>query len=667
MSYKRFISFFVHPPVFLFFLALLAYAPFFWERGFYWDELPWTWVYFQLGPEALTKLFSTSRPFWGMLYQVLLPLVGPNPLVWQVLVIPLRWGTAALVWLLLRQVWQRDERPALWTAALFLVYPGLGQNYISLMYTHFYIIFCAFLASLWLSLLAVRREQAWLHLPALLLGFVNLLTMEYFYFLEFFRAVLFFTILPAGPFWQKVRRVAALYWPYFLLIVGISVWRAFFFENQNASYGYQTLEDLRANFILGIGKLLLNMLIAFWVTVPANWLYPFQGMDQASLGRLTVIAASALALAGTLFAGLVLFIHRNRLPESEYQSWTKSAFWLGLAAWVLGGGAFWLVGERTLPQLTFSADRFLLSFMLGSSLMLAALIGWLGNKLRLQLVFLAVLVGFSVGEQFQTNATYRRDWDAQQAFFNQLAWRVPALQPGTTLLTNDLPVSVSSDNSLSGPLNWMYSPPGGMDAILYFASIRTQEGRALGAGLEPGRSFEQNYLATTFSGNTSRVLVIHYSPPGCLRVLDAEVDGVNRLIPAHMRDVLVLQNTSVVLPGLQANLPPYYALSAPGNWCWHFSRAELARQQGDWSQVVDLAEKAYALDDHPNDPAEHFVFIEGYAHAGNWELAFKKTRESYRVSREYLRPPLCALWNRIEQEIPGAPAYEIRAELGCGG
>lgn len=660
MTSHRFFS-----PLFLLVLAGLAYAPFFWERGFYWDELPWTWVYFQLGPDALTKLFSTSRPFWGMLYQVLLPLVGPNPLAWQVLVIPIRWATALLVWLLLRQVWQRDERPALWTAALFLVYPGLGQNYISLMYTHFYIILCAFLASFWLSLLAVRRGQPWLHLPALLLGFVNLLTMEYFYFLEFFRAVLFFYILPAGPFWQRLRRVAELYWPYFLLIVGISIWRAFFFENQNASYGYQTLEDLRANFILGFGKLLFNMLIAFWVTVPANWLYPFHSMDQATLGRLTVLAASALALAGTLFAGLAFFFHHKQLPGEQKQDWPRAAFWLGLAAWVLGGGAFWLVGERTLPQLTFSADRFLLSFMFGSSLVLAALLGWLGNKPRLQLVLLAVLVGFSVGEQFQTNATYRRDWDSQQAFFNQLVWRAPALQPGTTLLTNDLPVSVSSDNSLSGPLNWMYSPPGRMDAILYFASIRTQEGRALSAGLQPGRAFEQNYLATTFFGNTSQVLVLNYQPPGCLRVLDAEVDAVNRLVPAHLRDVLVLQNTAVVLPAPQASLPPYYAQAAPGNWCWHFSQAELARQQGDWPLVMELAVKAYALDDHPNDPAEHFVFIEGFAHAGEWALALEKTRESYRVSRDFLRPPLCALWARIDREVPGAPVAEVYAELGC--
>ena len=32
--------------------------------------------------------------------------------------------------------------------------------------------------------------------------------------------------------------------------------------------------------------------------------------------------------------------------------------------------------------------------------------------------------------------------------------------------------------------------------------------------------------------------------------------------------------------------------------------------------VAELGDAAFALDDHPNDPVERFVFIEGYAHIG---------------------------------------------------
>ncbi|HLA88430.1 MAG TPA: hypothetical protein VJL10_10425, partial [Anaerolineales bacterium] len=42
---------------FMLLIAALTYGLFFWKRGFYWDEFPWAWIYFRLGPDALTKTF----------------------------------------------------------------------------------------------------------------------------------------------------------------------------------------------------------------------------------------------------------------------------------------------------------------------------------------------------------------------------------------------------------------------------------------------------------------------------------------------------------------------------------------------------------------------------------------------------------------------------------
>ena len=637
-------------PLFLLLLALLTYALFFWERGFYWDESPWTWVYYRLGPAALTKLFSTSRPFWGMIYQVMLPLIGPHPWVWQILMVILRWLTAVLVWAIFRQVWPKDPRPALWVSALFLVYPGLGQNFIALMYTHFYIVFIAFLASLLLSILAVKRRSLLLAQAALVLCVVNLLTVEYFYFLEFFRAVLFWFILDDAPK-VKIRRVANYYWPYLVTFLGVTFWRAFFFTNQNASYSYQTLTDLKANFFFGAWNLLLNMLRAFWETVPHAWFFPFEPVDLTTLGLYTAIGAFALALASTLFVGLYFYSQNGqelfRIPHS--------AFIIGFAAWILGGGAFWLVGDRTMPQLHFSADRFTLSFMLGSSLIVAALLGFLDRYPKVQYTLLALLIGFSVGKQFQTNALYRRDWDTQRALFWQMSWRIPDLQPGTTLLSNDLPVTLFSDNSLSGPLNWIYSPPGKMDYILYFATVRSQEGRALGQGFAPNMPIVQNYLATTFYGNTSNMVVFNFSPPGCFRVLDPEIDPLNKLLPPVLRDAAFLSNPALIRSDHPVSLPDFYTPEIPRTWCYYFSKAELARQNADWSGVLDFYQQALATGDRPNDPLENFVFIEGYAHAGKWDEARKLTKEVYKFSKEVMRPMLCTLWKRIDREIPVNP------------
>ena len=657
-------------PIFLLALSLLTYALFFWERGFYWDEAPWTWIYYRLGPAALTQTFSTSRPFWGLLYQALLPLVGPRPWAWQILMVILRWLTAVLVWAIFRLVWPKDSRPAVWTSALFLVYPGLGQNYVALMYTHFYIILNAFLLSLYLSLLGMRagRRSTLLNLAALSLAIVNLLTLEYFYFLEFFRIVLFWFLLDQHQAWKsRLRQALRLYIPYFAAFLAVTLWRAFFFKNQNASYAYSGLQAIRDNVLTGSLKLLLNMLTAFWETIPHAWFSPFEPIDINSLGLYSTIAALGLALFATLLVGLTL--RSQTSPESK--NFSRTCIILGLSAWVLGGGAFWLVGEKTLPQLHFSADRFTMSFMLGSSLVMAGLLGLLNKYPRLQYTLLALLIGFSVGKQFQINSLYRHDWDTERSLFWQMSWRIPALQPGTTLLSNDLPVTLFSDNSLSGPLNWIYSPPGKMDHILDFASVRTQEGRALGTGLAPGIAFTQNYLATTFSGNTSKMVVFIFSPPGCLRVLDPQNDPLNKLLPPLLRAAANLSNPALILSAPAASLPDFYYPEIPRGWCATFSQAELARQNGDWQKALDLRSQAIKLGQRPNDPLENFVFIEAFAHTSGWEDARKLSRDTYKYSKEFMRPTLCALWQRLERETPASPQKQAalqaaRLELGCG-
>jgi hypothetical protein len=643
-------------PVVLFVVAVLAYGLFFWERGFYWDEAPWTWIYYELGPAALTKMFSTSRPFWGMIYQVTMPLLGPYPWRWQVLMVILRWLTAVLVWMLLRQVWIRDERPALWSSLLFLVYPGLGQNFIALMYSHFYIVLNCFLFSLYLSILAIRQpdRRLPLTLAALAFSIVNLLTMEYFYFLELLRVVLFWVVTD-GAWKQKLRRVVLLFAPYFAVMVGVTFWRLVFFENQNASYSYVTLDLLRENPFLGTTALLRAVGLAFWETVVHAWTFPFESTGVEQLGLRVTILAALLVLGSAILIALYLLFFRQTEPRERAPMW--QLLLVGFAAWLFAGGSFWLVGIE--PQLHFSADRFTMPFMLGSSLLLVAVLSLFRSRPKLQYSLLALLIAFSIGKQFETNIAYIRDWEVHQNLFWQMSWRIPSLEPNTAIVSNDLPVTYFSDNSLSGPLNWIYSREGQMDHILYFISIRLNRGLP---DLVPGLPIEQNYLAKTFHGNTSELVVIDYSPPGCLRVLDPQIDFSNRLLVPLLREAADLSNTSLIHEQNAVTLPSSLFGKEPVHgWCYYFEKAELARQFGDWEKVTKLGRIAFQLDDHPNDPVERFVFIEGYAHTGDWERALKLSQESYRVSKNFVGPMLCWLWQRVEFETMD-DVSEVRTE-----
>lgn len=660
-------------PYFLLLIAFLVYGLFFWQRGFYWDEFPWMWTYFRLGSDVLTKTFSTSRPFWGMIYQITMPIVGANPWAWQLLAIFLRWLTAFLLWKILCTLYPQHQKQNLWASLFFLVYAGMGQHFISFMYSHFYIVLCALLFSFYLSLLAIQSEKYRipLFIASYFFAFINLITMEYFYFLEFARLIIFYQFL-SGDIKPRLLRVGKLFLPYFIIFLGVTIWRMFFFTFQNASYDYVLLDAIKENFFAGIVLLTNNVLLSFWRTVFQAWLNPLYEIGLTGFGPITLSLMLVLLVTTILIIGIYLFMssddlshHYSHHENGRLKSPLRGMGWLGLILWGLAGGSVWVIGN--VPQFNFSMDRFMLPFMLGSSILLASMISLIKNQ-RTQMILVALLVGFAGSRQFQLEDAYRRDWQTQKQLFWQMTERIPNFEKGTILLANDFPVTYFSDNSLTGPLNWIYSPPNEMNLILYYASFRV--GKTL-PSVEPGLPHQLYYIGPTFYGNTTNIIAVYFEPPNCFRVLDPEVEENNRLLPPALRDVAKYTNQNVILLDKGYQLPSQLYGSEPEkNWCYYFSQAELARQKKDWNEVVRIAELAFALGDTPNDPVERFVYIEAYAHVGNWEKAVKLSKESYKVSKSYVAPLLCNLWNRIQRETESSleqqtTISEVRSEFEC--
>ena len=117
-------------------------------------------------------------------------------------------------------------------------------------------------------------------------------------------------------------------------------------------------------------------------------------------------------------------------------------------------------------------------------------------------------------------------------------------------------------------------------------------------------------------------MAIKFDPPSCLRVLDPEIDSQNKLLPELMRQVAALNNYSMIDANHSVMPPPsFFAPEIPRGFCYYFEQADLARQRGDWPLIVKLGNIAFGLNDYPHDPVERFVFIEGYAHEGDWAKA----------------------------------------------
>ncbi|HXF84909.1 MAG TPA: hypothetical protein VNK49_05915 [Anaerolineales bacterium] len=627
----------LHPVLFLLITTILAYGLLIPWLGFYWDDLPISWIRYTLGSESLTKYFSTNRPVWGLLYQLTTRLLPQIPIYWQIFALLWRWLDAVVVWGIARKLFPDQQHFALSLGLLFLLYPGFNQQWGSFLYSHFFIVLFFFLSSFYLML--NRRT-----IPALLLSALNLWMMEYFFVLELARPFVIWTSLrtEALAARERFKRTFSLWAPY-LTIFALAVFsRLFIFNNQ--VYEFTVRDELTRTPLEAMFSLLQNILISLWTVTGAAWARIFQFPNLISDGPRTTVLYSFVVVT----MGLLTFLLWQKSSQTLDGRTVRNVIGLGLVMLILAGPPFWLTDVPV--SLGFPANRATLSFMLGASFVLAGLLELLPWRVKSALLIAAVALG--AGRQFLWSNDFRRDWEAQKNLFWQMTWRAPALQPNTLVLMNE-ELSFYADNSLSAALNWIYDPFPQGDEIPYVLFYPTNRIGASLPEIKADLPIHFSYIAGEFKGNTSDAVAFYYDPPACLRLLDPDFDSENRFIPddSLMREASALSDPTRILREPLALMPDIYGPEPVHGWCYYFEKADLARQFGDWSEVVRLGDQAFRLEnDSPNNPIELFVFIEGYAHVGEWERAVELSKTSYRVSKEYVGPLLCRLWDRIETE-----------------
>jgi hypothetical protein len=650
-------------PVALFVTAVCAYGIFFLQTGFYWDDLPISWIRYHLGTAATAQYFLDSRPIWAWLFQMTAYVIPQNPVYWQVFALLLRWINAVILWAIVDRLFPRRKTLALLLSLAVLVYPGFNQQWVSYVYAHFFIVLFFLLFS-WLLMLRGKT------IPALIFSGLNLVMFEYFFTLELARPLLVWLSLRDEPLTTRERfvRVLKKWAPYLGVLILSVLYRELVYTHPG--FGYSLTAELAKAPLETLILLFQNVITSLWTVTLAAWGQVFQFPNFASDGPRT----SAIYTVIVLFIfGLIYFI--GQFKQGRVDERRKDDDWwligLGVVMLLLGGVPYWLTNIPV--TLGFPANRATLSFMFGASFLLVGLIDLIPS--RIKYVALIAFIALAVGRQFLWANEFRRDWQSQKTFFWQMTWRAPGLEPGTLVLTNE-ELLYNADNSLSAALNWIYAPDftsGKAPYLLFYPTNRIDNSLP---ELKPSLPLKYDYVfdnkTAIFEGNTSQTVVFYYSPPGCLRLLDPDIDPINHLIPDDtlLREAASLSSTAPILSTPMASMPKIYGPEPPHNWCYYFEKADLARQQGDWQQVTRLGDKAFKLDDHPNDPVERFVFIEGYAHAGDWKQAWGLSLESYRVSKEYVGPLLCRLWQRIDANTPESPEkaaalQSARDKLDC--
>lgn len=676
-------------PLALAIVTILAYGLFAPLTGFYWDDWPFAWIAKFQGPAEFIPAFLGFRPFLGPIFFVTSSLIPPNPLEWQIFAIVIRFLAALFAWRALDQVWPAHKRQTLVMSALFLVFPGYSQHWVA--YTHInqeWIPLICYLISFGLSARALRNPgHFWSYTVfALLFMAVGVFPTEYFIGMEPLRFLFFIVIAAEGTqgFGSRLRKSLGNWWPYLAIWIADLAWLIFYYK----SGVYVSYDLTAAQALPPLGKSLLIFADALWKAGFYSW------VQVLVLTAKTISAPTSLATIALIVVASVLctfYLLRLQLappvqrpmainatevsPGKGGRRWANafavSAIAIGMLGVLLGRVPSFAAG---LPlTLQSGSDRFMISVMLGASLLVTGLVELLVQNERTRIYILAGLIALGIGQQLFNGNLFRRDWQGQQQIYWQFAWRIPALLPQTAVISQQMPLDNETDLSMTAALNWIYAPqshPRTLEYALIYSEKRL--GGAVLPSLEPNTPIRLPYRTVDFAGSTSQVIVIYAPPNGCLRVLDPAFDDLETYakfpksliapIPLSDPDRILADQMSPELPN-----PPFSA-EPQHTWCYYYEKAELARQARNWQKVALMGTEAAQLGFAPQDLFEWLPFIEADARTGDLNTAEQITRRVWNAEPKVHRG-LCLLWRRVRtdgQSEAQVLAKKVIAEFACG-
>jgi tetratricopeptide (TPR) repeat protein len=633
---------FIIPALFalLIFLAYGLLAPW---LGFYWDDLPFAWFLKFFGPTDFIEGFRPFRPLLGYIFTVTTSIFGGHPLTWQILGLIIRFILGLQVWSLLRQVFPTRKDSALWIALLFTVYPAYQQQWVALTHVNQELIPLLFLLSsfiLTIKILRNKNNPKYFLILAILLQVLGLFSTEYFFGLEILRfcfiAVIFAETIQNRK--ELIQKSFVVWFPYFIVWIVNAIWT--YSYHQSSAYDSYDI-DLASTLspLALINEFITTLSLSGFV----SWLNTFNIFSSID-GSATQLIAFAIFVIATVTIFLII---RYQLPITHQESRiTSYAFiFIGLITIFAGRLPSWAAG---LPlRIEFDYDRFFVSIMLGASLFIIGLAELTLREGRAKIILLSILIGISIAYQFSIANTFRRDWANQQAFFWQMAWRMPALKENTAVLTYELPFQYASDYQLTSSLNWLYAPDLDSRDIPYM--LMYLKTRFNVSEIKANNPIEVQYRTVNFSGNTSDSVVIYKEADGCLRVLDPIYNNAETLPDAnvYLIPAIELSNPDLILleatPTLDKTL---FGNEPTRSWCYFYTKAEVARQLGDWDEVINLYREAEKNQFTANLPVENLIFIEALAQTGNIDNAIKLTERTIK-SQPTLCSALYSVWNRV--------------------
>lgn len=590
------------------------------QLSFYGDDWIYIYNYHIAGAQSFPLFTRTDRPHSAWIYILTSALFGESALAYHILMLALRWLSAFLFWRVLADAFGRKN--AVYAAVfLFAVYPGFQQQPIAVEFImHF--------TSLVLVLLSIRlmqityflssRKRIALLILSLASGMLAIFTCEYFIGLELARPLfLYFTIqthCPEKKSLKPTKKMLSFYIPYLFIVIFYFIWRIFIFSF--TTYAPKLLYALQENFLNGI-RLLVEKIVKDLITVLVS-AYRMVFTRPANVS--TAFAAAILLLAaGSVFC----FMRAKRNIDNKNISSTPGFNMLltGCALLLFSGIPYW--GTFLDISTEFPWDRSTLSFSPGAAVLIAALLEAAFKPLSF-CIATAIITAFCTLFQVQNTQEYIIESKKMNDYFWQLAWRMPQLDKGTILVSEDIPLDRTSDNDLTPIVNWQYAPENrGLQYDYKYFDLHLRESTYYA---EPGKSVEVDhiYRSHSFLSSTEKTLVIYYKKSGCLQVLDSSNNNYPDL-PESLRRIASISDIDLIQLSPENHAVPPAAIGPEPehDYCYYFQKTTLAQQNGKNDEAYELAAEALRSGLHPVFAPDLAPVVLAFLEAGDIQSADK--------------------------------------------
>ena len=615
--------------------------------GYYHDDWFVLWSGQARGAHSIIPLFSTDRPFMGVVYSFVYRLLGNTIINWHLYALLWRLiGGLAFFWIV-RLIWPNQKYMTALMTVLFVIYPGfLSQPNANTKQNHLYG-FGTALLSIALMLQGMKTDKRGWKIFCSLLSLA--LTANYLFIYEYMigfegtRVILLGYLLYQESF-KDIRSLASEIikraWPYWIVTAGFLYWRIFVFEgSRNATDVSGLAGSYLSNFRYMSIRVILETAKDFLDTTIFAWFVePYQLLSLAPYSNL----AFALLIAGLVAAFVLLYMFLFKkwwgveYNEAETPHLMKDLLWMG-ALVILCAIAPVILSDRQV-ELYDPYKSYGLHPIPGVVLFVVGMLLMLQPKFR-RLILIA-LVGISVSTQILNADYWAQYWKIQREMAWQMTWRAPDIQTDTLVMAYiSGGYNPQQDYEIWGPLNLIYNPGPAKAPAIQAEVLNSDTSYSI-----LKKDVLNNHVRDIKLHRDFNNLLLLSIPASlsCMHVIDGQFPVYASNESLLVEKVGVYSHVDRIVPTGTSPVPPFSIFGAEPahDWCYYYQKASLARQNGDWQEIGKLYDQVRKLGLETDDKSEMIPFFEGLVNSGRYEDAKALYREEIKGQNE-MRFPLC--------------------------